>query len=38
LILWLIAGAATHGGVRVQGLGLTVAYLAMFILFAIFIM
>ena len=31
LILSLIAGAATHGVVRVQDLGLTVAYLAIFI-------
>ncbi|HMF44480.1 MAG TPA: cation:proton antiporter [Polyangia bacterium] len=38
LILSLIAAAATHGVVRIQDLGLTVAYLAIFILCAIFIL
>jgi Kef-type K+ transport system membrane component KefB/nucleotide-binding universal stress UspA family protein len=38
LILSLIAGAATHGVVHVQDLGLTVAYLAIFIVLAIFIL
>jgi Kef-type K+ transport system membrane component KefB len=38
LILSLIAGAATHGVVHVAGLGLTVAYLAAFILGAAFVL
>ncbi len=38
LILSLIAGAATHGVVRVQDLGLTVLYLAIFIVVAIFVL
>src|SRR3954454_2238906 len=38
LILSLIAGAATHGAVRVQDLGLTVLYLAIFILIAMFVL
>src|SRR6476620_10467518 len=38
LILSLIAGAATHGVVRVQDLGLTVLALAVFIVVAIFIL
>jgi len=38
LILSLIAGAATHGAVRVTDLGLTVAYLAAFILGAAFVL
>jgi Kef-type K+ transport system membrane component KefB/nucleotide-binding universal stress UspA family protein len=38
LILSLIAGAATHGVVHVQDLGLTVAYLAIFIVLAIFVL
>src|SRR5690242_12966288 len=38
LILSVIAGAASHGVVRVQDLGLTVAYLAIFILVAVFVL
>jgi Kef-type K+ transport system membrane component KefB/nucleotide-binding universal stress UspA family protein len=38
LILSLIAAAATHGVVRVQDLGLTVAYLAIFIVVTIFVL
>src|SRR3954468_15262754 len=38
LILSLIAGAATHGSVRVADLGLTVAYLALFLAGAVFVM
>jgi len=38
LILSLIAAAATHGVVRIQDLGLTVVYLTVFILVAIFIL
>jgi Kef-type K+ transport system membrane component KefB/nucleotide-binding universal stress UspA family protein len=38
LILSLIAAAATHGVVRIQDLGLTVAYLAIFILVTIFVL
>ena len=38
LILSLIAAAATHGAVRIQDLGLTVAYLAGFIVLAIFVL
>jgi Kef-type K+ transport system membrane component KefB/nucleotide-binding universal stress UspA family protein len=38
LILSLIAGAATHGAVRVTDLGLTVAYLAAFIFGAAFVL
>src|SRR4029079_19060990 len=38
LILSLIAAAATHGAVRIQDLGLTVAYLAIFILVATFVL
>ena len=38
LILSLIAGAATHGSVRIGDLGLTIAYLAAFLLGAVFIM
>jgi Kef-type K+ transport system membrane component KefB/nucleotide-binding universal stress UspA family protein len=38
LILSLIAAAATHGVVRVQDLGLTVAYLAIFIIVTIFVL
>jgi Kef-type K+ transport system membrane component KefB/nucleotide-binding universal stress UspA family protein len=38
LILSLIAGAATHGAVRATDLGITVAYLAGFILIAAFVL
>lgn len=38
LILSLIAGAATQGVVRIEGLGLTVAYLTAFIVAAIFLL
>jgi Kef-type K+ transport system membrane component KefB/nucleotide-binding universal stress UspA family protein len=38
LILSLIAAAATHGVVRIQDLGLTVAYLTVFILVTIFVL
>jgi Kef-type K+ transport system membrane component KefB/nucleotide-binding universal stress UspA family protein len=38
LILSLIAGAATHGSVRIGDLGLTVAYLALFLGGAVFVM
>jgi Kef-type K+ transport system membrane component KefB len=38
LILSLIAGAATHGAVRVQDLGITVAMLAGFILLTAFVL
>src|SRR4051795_3622165 len=38
LVLSLIAGAATHGAVRIQDLGLTVVYLAIFILITIFVL
>jgi Kef-type K+ transport system membrane component KefB/nucleotide-binding universal stress UspA family protein len=38
LILSLIAGAATHGSVRIGDLGLTVLYLAGFLAFAVFVL
>jgi Kef-type K+ transport system membrane component KefB/nucleotide-binding universal stress UspA family protein len=38
LILSLIAAAATHGVVRIQDLGITVAYLAGFIIVTIFVL
>jgi Kef-type K+ transport system membrane component KefB/nucleotide-binding universal stress UspA family protein len=38
LILSLIAAAATHGAVRIQDLGLTIASLAIFMLVAIFVL
>jgi Kef-type K+ transport system membrane component KefB/nucleotide-binding universal stress UspA family protein len=38
LILSLIAAAATHGVVHIQDLGLTIAYLTIFILVAIFVL
>jgi Kef-type K+ transport system membrane component KefB len=38
LILSLIAAAATHGVVHIQDLGLTVAYLAIFIIATIFVL
>ncbi|HEY4185629.1 MAG TPA: cation:proton antiporter [Polyangia bacterium] len=38
LILSLLAGAATHGSVRIGQLGLTVLYLAAFLAFAVFIL
>jgi len=38
LILSLIAGAATHGSVRVGDLGLTILYLVVFLLGAVFVM
>ena len=38
LILSLIAAAATHGVVHIQDLGLTVLYLAIFILVAVFVL
>jgi Kef-type K+ transport system membrane component KefB/nucleotide-binding universal stress UspA family protein len=38
LILSLIAAAATHGVVRIQDLGMTVAYLAIFVVLTIFVL
>ena len=38
LILSLIAGAATHGSVRIGQLGLTIAYLIIFLAFAVVIL